>query len=56
MSRNNQDKDISNVLWVDFRSELYENIRKFDIVMFEDDDGSMKVIKSRYPINENKIF
>lgn len=57
MSRNNMEKDISDVLWVDFRSETHENIRKYDMVIFQDLDGSMKVIKSRYPMrNQNEIF
>lgn len=57
LTRNSMKKDIRDVLWVDFRYEVHENIRKFDMVIFQDDDGSMRVIKSRYPMrDENEIF
>lgn len=40
-----------------FNFESYQAIKTYDMVLFRDLDGSIKIIKSRYPIvNENEIF
>ena len=57
LSYSSRHKDIKDIQFFDFRHEHMEEIRRFDIVLFQDLNGSMKVIKSRYVIeNQNEIF
>lgn len=57
LPRDFRELDILNISPRNFSYGPYNMIKESDMVLFKDDDGSMKVIKSRYPMeNQNEIF